>query len=32
MLILYEGKAIVKVDGHKVAEKSQYDVVGEAAL
>ena len=32
MLILYEGRAIVRVDGNDVAEKIPNDVVGEAAL
>lgn len=32
MLILYEGRASVLVDGHQVAEKHANDVVGETAL
>ena len=32
MLIIYEGKATVKVDGNEVAEKNANEVVGEAAL
>lgn len=32
MLIVYEGKAKVIVDGNNVAEKNQNDVVGEGAL
>lgn len=32
MLIMYEGKAMVLVDGNQVAEKNVNDVVGEAAL
>ena len=32
MLILYEGRARVSVDGHQVAEKNPNDVVGETAL
>jgi hypothetical protein len=32
MLIIYEGRAKVLVDGHKVAEKTPDDVVGESAL
>jgi CRP-like cAMP-binding protein len=32
MLIIYEGKALVRVDGNDVAEKGPNDVVGEAAL
>ncbi len=32
MLILYEGRAKVTVDGHHVAEKNNNDVVGETAL
>jgi len=32
MLIIYEGKAKVLVDGHQVAEKNINDVVGETAL
>jgi signal-transduction protein with cAMP-binding, CBS, and nucleotidyltransferase domain len=32
MLIIYEGRAIVTVDGNKVAEKNTNDVVGETAL
>lgn len=32
MLILYEGKAKVIVDGNEVAFKNPNDVMGEAAL
>jgi hypothetical protein len=32
MLIICEGKALVRVDGNDVAEKGPNDVVGEAAL
>ena len=32
MLIIYEGRAYVSVDGYKVAEKNMNDVVGESAL
>ncbi len=32
MLILYEGKAKVSVDGHDVADKNPNDVIGETAL
>ena len=32
MLIVYEGRAIIRVDGNDVAEKLSNDVVGEAAL
>lgn len=32
MLIMYEGKAIIRVDGNDVAEKNANEVVGEAAL
>ena len=32
MLILYEGKARIIVDGNEVAQKNPNDVMGEAAL
>jgi len=32
MLILYEGKARIFVDGNEVAQKNPNDVMGEAAL
>jgi hypothetical protein len=32
MLVIYEGKARVIVDGHEVAVKNPNDVVGESAL
>lgn len=32
MLILYEGKAKVSVDGNDVAEKNPNEVIGETAL
>lgn len=32
MLIIYEGKAQIQVDGNKVAEAGPHTLIGEAAL